>query len=129
MKTHPEQSSTSSMEAESHPGTRVSAHGQALDEFRAAWQAKRERAERVRGLAQTLGGVRVLTVLLTMLVLLITTSIVWVTMLTESFELSQVWVPALGIAGCRAVGLLAGWVRTRLNRYADRLEAAEVRYS
>lgn len=131
MNAHDEQSLTSSVEPASQPGPPAFAHGQALDEaraeFQAAWQAKQERVERVRQLAGKVAHVETWLFRLAIVFLLIATLVI-ANMLVGWLNLDLIRPPAYGMVACNLFGTLAGWVRTRLNRYADRLAVAEVRY-
>jgi hypothetical protein len=106
--------------------------GAALDEaraeFRAAWQAKQERAARVRQLAGKVARVETWAVRIAKLLILVTACILVGSLIAGAFQLDLVRAPVYGMLACRGVDAFAGWVRTRLNRYADQMEADEVRY-
>lgn len=137
MKTHHEQPSTSAVGGASQPGTPVSAHGQALEEtraqFRAAWQAKQERAERIRAHARNVDKVLTWSARIGLLIVYVSACVLalglgkrvgfWEVVRTAPY------LPLVrSYLGCSLICVCAWVLRGCLQRSADRLQAAEVWY-
>ena len=115
--------------------TTASAEGQALEaaraEFRAAWQAKLNRANQIRTWAQFVERVGTWFGRVGVLIVLFSSCIVFVGLMVGMDPVTVVWKVARALRypwlACSQTHLAAHVTRRLLKRSAERLEAAEIR--